>query len=571
MTQAPVMQVIQQIKDVPPFTEVINSSGGYTRYQEHRNYVAILVDLPDGLIWHEVVTGKAEIKPDAHIICTGRFHDAHHTVLSSIMADLRKHARIHLPLVATANIIDALHNQDRLNKREDDTEAMSKEENSEIIRSFDAICQQALAQNASDIHFQINDEGSRANIKFRVNGGIVMHTDMTRNRAIQLVRTAYTSLADPDSRNDSYSERDYQDCAIDRVYREGRVRMRYASSPTAPDGTDVVLRLLPIGLKDNKRLRFEDLGYDAWHANEIARAFARSQGITIIAGTTGSGKSTTLKHAIEGIAIERSDAIIRTIEQPVEYEIRGARQSSVVPKKDGSGENPFARAIRSAMRQDPDVLMIGEIRDEQTADLAVLAVRSGHQAMSTIHAESALNIIDRLNGLGIKRDDLASPGLISGLAYQRLMPTLCPHCRIPMQQTEDSLPEHTPIRSTLERLQHLLGKAHSSCIYFRNHKGCPHCSRGKLGRTLCAEVIRPSLDILEAIRTGDSISAFRVWRGQIVPGRMDHFGGRTAFEHGLTKMIAGKVCPADIEHGFNWLDEDNAMEWFETSGTWELV
>lgn len=558
---------IQTLRDIPSYTEVLNREGGwYTRYADQRRFVAILVNTP-GRAWKDVIASQTDVRPEIHIVCTGRFHDQSHAMLGSIMADMRKHGAVNPPIIASINVIDTLHNESQKKAVIEETKFV-EEDLGDVIHSFDNICKRAIRAKASDIHFQINEENKHSQILFRQNGSIIVHSELSRERALNLVRAAYNSLADQDSRKDNFNQFEFQNARIPRSYNEGRVILRYASLPVSPDSLDVVLRILPIGMKDERILGFDELGYSHWHKNQIERAFARSQGITIIAGTTGSGKSTTLKHALERLALDRPDAIIRTIEEPVEYEIRKTRQTPVVRNKDGEGESPFAKAIKAAMRGDPDVLMIGEIRDEQTADLAVLAVRSGHQAMATIHAESALNIIDRMHGLKVDREDLASPGLLSALVYQRLVPVMCDHCKIPMKDSARHFAGKDEGREkTIKRLHTLLDGKTSNHIYMRNPTGCPHCGHtGKASRTVCVEVVRPSMDLLQAFRDGNTLEALKLWRSTVKHGEPENYSGRTAFEHGLFKMFNGQICPSDIEHSFNWLDEDNALEWMGNSG-----
>lgn len=559
---------LQTLNGIPAYTEVINrEGGGYARYSDQRRYVAIITNTP-GRTWKEVVSSTTGVRPEIYIVCTGKFHDHSHAILGSIMADMRKHGSVHPPIIASLNVIDTLHNESQ--KKAVVAESKPVEEDlGDVIHSFDSICKRAIRAKASDIHFQINEENQLSRILYRQNGSIVLASELSRERALNLVRAAYNSLADQDSRKDNFNQFEFQNARIPRTYNEGRVILRFASLPVSPDSLDVVLRILPIGMKDERILGFDELGYSSWHKDQIERAFARSQGITIIAGTTGSGKSTTLKHALERLALDRPDSIIRTIEEPVEYEIRKTRQTPVVRNKEGeAAESPFAKAIKAAMRGDPDVLMIGEIRDEQTADLAVLAVRSGHQAMATIHAESALNIIDRMHGLKVDREDLASPGLLSALVYQRLVPVMCEHCRIPMRDAARHFAGSDEGREkTINRLFTLLEGKTSNQIYMRNPTGCPHCGHtGKSSRTVCVEVIRPTMDMLQAFREGNTLEALKLWRSAIKPGEPENYNGRTAFEHALFKMFKGQICPSDIEHGFNWLDEENALEWMESSG-----
>ncbi|AQS39912.1 Type II/IV secretion system protein [Shewanella psychrophila] len=213
-------------------------------------------------------------------------------------------------------------------------------------------------------------------------------------------------------------------------------------------------------------------------------------GLLLITGVTGSGKSTTIKNVLEWMYNKKygSNACFVTVEDPVEYRIMGAIQSSVVRLKEGV--NPFLPALKSAMRRDPDVLMIGETRDDQTATALTGAIESGHYAVTTVHAGSVTTAIQRLESLGVKKDRLASPGFIAGIITQTLVPILCGHCKVYWGT---------------DNFEHRL--------FTKNIGGCEKCNcSGTAGRRPVFEMLVPDLNMLQEIAAGNPTKVYKHWR-----------------------------------------------------------
>ncbi|MCX8146835.1 MAG: ATPase, T2SS/T4P/T4SS family, partial [Azovibrio sp.] len=167
----------------------------------------------------------------------------------------------------------------------------------------------------------------------------------------------------------------------------------------------------------------------------------------------------------------------------MEYKIPGAYQTPVLRNEsfgDVAKVSPFMKALRQLMRADPDIIMVGEIRDMETAQLAIQGVRSGHMLVSTIHADGAPICFDRLIGMGVERNDLCSVGLIAGLIYQKLVPVLCEHCKIPYGEWLASNDYDEALDS---RIRRVVPEDELRQLYFRNRAGCPHCDHdGVRGR-----------------------------------------------------------------------------------------
>jgi type II secretory ATPase GspE/PulE/Tfp pilus assembly ATPase PilB-like protein len=280
-------------------------------------------------------------------------------------------------------------------------------------------------------------------------------------------------------------------------------------------------------------------------------------GVIIVAGETGSGKSTTLANAIRGVIRDNSrngvpEISVYTLEEPVETLIPGADQVPV------SGKGAMAKAMRNVLRLDPDVIMVGEVRDQETAELMATAVQSGHKVLTTVHTSSALEVPGRLIGqqLRLPLDLIASPNFIAGLIFQRLLPVLCEHCKRPLQATDLAHSGNLRDRELHERLKRV--GAHKDNTLFTRGAGCPRCDNtGYKGRTVCAEVVLPDNTMLKHWAHGNLFDAIEYWRSIRESNNNPHSSqGRTALEHALSKMMAGKICPHDVEHGFGNLDAD---------------
>ena len=339
---------------------------------------------------------------------------------------------------------------------------LETEDDAPIIRMINALLTQAARDGASDIHIEAFENSSL--VRFRVDGTL---RDIVRpKRALHAALVSRIKIMAA------------LDIAEKRMPQDGRITLRVGGRPvdvrvsTLPTGHGerVVLRLLE---KDVSRLDVNNLGM----AEHTLRAFDalvhQPHGIILVTGPTGSGKSTTLYAAIR--RIDHSTTNIMTVEDPIEYDIEGIGQTQVNPKIDMT----FSRALRAILRQDPDVVMIGEIRDLETAQIAVQASLTGHLVLATLHTNDSAAAITRLIDMGIE-PFLLSSSLIGVLA-QRLVRRLCPHCRQP-----------DPIARGWRAI------------------GCPQCSQtGYRGRTGIYELLTINDTMRQIIHNGASDSALR--------------------------------------------------------------
>ena len=396
----------------------------------------------------------------------------------------------------------------------------------------------AVAEDASDIH--IVRRRRTAKVSLRIDGRIVPHVEWSDQMADQTCRFIYEVMGY--DQEVTWNRHEPQDAVVDTVLPNGRrVRVRVGTIPASPDGYDMVLRILP-GSGDT--LRLQQLGYDSSQLKAIHELASRPSGLVVMAGGVGSGKSTSIVGILhEELEMHQSRLRIITVEDPPERVIPGATQVPVVRKRGTAAGDEFSFAIRGALRCDPDTLMVGEIRDLQSAVLAIKFAQSGHRVYTTVHASTALGIVGRLVGLGVDSTLLCMPDVLKGLAFQTLVPQLCPSCKIPTDEWLREEPADTARRKEItDRAAAALesrGYEAASAAY-RASSGCRECGfSGVSGRTLMAEITQPDDDMLLYLSRGDYISAKRHW--------IENLSGQPVEEHGIRLMALGTVSPSDVE------------------------
>lgn len=431
---------------------------------------------------------------------------------------------------------------------------------SEAHAQWDLILSRSIRAGASDIHFDASH--GRGVVKHRVLGELEKAGfETTQKKATSLASSMYNTMVDAGTTKGGFDPRTNQTASVTRSYDTGRVRLRYEHVPIEPDGISLTLRIIHLGVSSDNR-HPKALGYSEDQLAAFTRIFSRASGMILFIGSTGSGKSTSAATFLTQLMRERPSKLLRTVEEPVELLIPGSNvtQTSVARSqvKDGNDSSVFLKVLSSMMRSDPDYLMVGEIRDSATAKLAIQAVRSGHLCVSTIHADSAVSAYDRLFGMGVARTDIASPGLVAGMAFQVLVPVLCSHCKVPASDVTDEA-EFNGIMAQLRRKAEMDNRDPMSAtdsVYFRSAKGCKECNgRSISSRTVCAELLTPTKDIISAIREGDLIKALECWRKTINADDPSDMTGRTAFEHACWKMDQGDISPLDVVMSFHPLDE----------------
>lgn len=348
----------------------------------------------------------------------------------------------------------------------------------------------AVNMGASDLHITRNDV--LAQFEARVNGVLMPFMQIKSQQCDELVFVLYNVEAT--TRDTTWNRAIPQNANI--LYNlDGKpFRFRYAHFPIfgeTPDCYHAVLRIIPSGLQKNNIGSIDKIGVSDAELTDLKKILSNPYGAYVIAGTTGSGKSTTLKSLMEWLQIHRYDdrGCFLTVEDPVEYQIYGAKQSSVV-SVDGGG---FHAAIKSALRRDPDVLMVGEIRDNVSANALAGAVESGHYCFTTVHAGNIVSLLQRMSALGIGSDKLSTPGFIAGLQCQKLVPVLCESCK------------------QVHEVKTISGREFT--LYTAGEKGCPKCKHsGIKGRQLAMEYFLPTYEELATISRQEWLNTYALWR-----------------------------------------------------------
>ena len=383
----------------------------------------------------------------------------------------------------------------------DSEDLLDANDDAPIIRLINAMLTEAIKEKASDIHIETYER--HLQVRFRVDGVLREILRLRRNLASLLISRIKVMAR--------------LDIAEKRVPQDGRMVLRIGgravdvrvSTLPSNHGERIVLRLLD---KNSVSLDLAALGMSPQNQRHIDALIRRPHGIILVTGPTGSGKSTTLYAALS--RLNPQDRNIMTVEDPVEYELDGISQTQDNPKVDMT----FARSLRAILRQDPDVVLVGEIRDSETAQIAVQASLTGHLVLSTLHTNSAAGALSRLQDMGIP-PFLLSTSLLAVLA-QRLVRTLCPRCRQSCQASAElakdmDIPPETTIWQPA---------------------GCQHCSfTGYHGRTGLHELLLIDDRIRMAIYQGEGeLSITRLAGGRYLTlrgdGRQKVLAGETSWE-----------------------------------------
>jgi general secretion pathway protein E len=385
---------------------------------------------------------------------------------------------------------------------------MGGEELSLAVQRVDQMFIQALEAGASDIH--MHPEHNALRIRFRIDGVLHEHEVVTQPDLIQAMISRVKLAA-----NMHLDEkRDTQDGRIDMEYLDRRLSARVSCIPTL-NGERIVMRILDPA---KMQVKLDALGMPQEVLAHWRRALQVAYGMLVVTGPTGSGKTSTLYASLH--TLDRVHRNIVTVEDPVEYEFPDNVMQVQVTEK-----ITFPRALRAMLRHDPDVIMIGEIRDRESLQIGVQAALTGHLVLSTLHTNNAIETISRMIDMGAE-DYLIAATLQCAMA-QRLVRIICPDCRVPYQPTPDEV-------AALKIPQEWLSQAR-----FFAGKGCPKCMHtGYRGRTGIFELLRISPAIREAIvsrASGDQIMQIAVKEGF-----------RMMLDDGRDKVLRGITTPREV-------------------------
>ncbi len=378
-----------------------------------------------------------------------------------------------------------------------------------IIRLVSLIISHALQARASDIHIEPFE--NRLIVRYRVDG--VMHEVESPPRRFSAAVISRIKIM---ASLDIAERRLPQDGRIKLRLQGKEIDLRVSTVPTM-HGESVVMRILD---KSGTTLDFATLGFDAVGLERFSQVLSQPHGIVLVTGPTGSGKTTTLYTALD--KLNKPDIKILTVEDPVEYQMEGINQIQVKPQIGLT----FANALRSIVRQDPDVIMIGEIRDLETAQIAVQSALTGHMVLSTLHTNDAASTINRLLDMGM--DDYLLTSTVNGILAQRLVRTLCSHCR----QAYPALPE------VVEEMQ-LQRYTSANPVTLYRPVGCEECGgTGYSGRVSIVELLVMTDTIRSMIMR--HVTSGEVRQQAIVDGM------QTMYENGLSKAVAGVTTIEEV-------------------------
>ncbi|MFZ3089085.1 MAG: type II secretion system ATPase GspE [Nitrospirota bacterium] len=449
-------------------------------------------------------------------------------------------SNIRLCIASSNNIIDLinrLHSKE-MNKAEDAVEELNEDDisflsseieepedlldvtdDAPIIRLVNSMFSQAIRDRASDIHIEPYEK--EVVVRFRIDG--ILYNILNIKKRFHASITSRTKVMAG------------MNIAEKRLPQDGRIKLKIAGKdidirvsviPVA-FGERIVLRLLH---REDVLLGLEDIGLSGDNLDKINNLITKPHGIVLVTGPTGSGKTTTLYSCLS--KINAPDKNIITIEDPIEYQLKGIGQIQVNAKINLT----FANGLRSILRQDPDVILIGEIRDTETAEIAIQASLTGHLVFSTLHTNDAAGAVTRLVDMKVE-PFLVSSSVIAILA-QRLVRVLCPDCRV----------KYIPAAEEIVRLE--LGKIETEDIHFYRAAGCERCTNtGYLGRAGIYELLVIDDDIRALIMKetdSNTIKAMAIKRGM-----------KTLRQDGAGKVMAGittvdEVIRVTQREGVEW-------------------
>ena len=408
----------------------------------------------------------------------------------------------------TAGDVEVVEGDEESWAKADIFELKESADEAPVVRLVNMILVDAIRRGASDIHLEPYEKVFR--VRFRVDG--VLHEIMTPPKRLE---TALTSRVKIMSTMDIAERRLPQDGRIKLRYNQREIDFRVSTLPTI-FGEKTVLRILD---KESLQLDLTMLGFDPWSLEQFNKAIHQPYGMILITGPTGSGKTTTLYSAIH--TINSPDVNIMTAEDPVEYNLKGVNQVQI---NEGIGRT-FGAALRSFLRQDPDVILVGETRDLETAQIGIRAALTGHLVLSTLHTNDCPGTVARLLDMGIP-PFLVSSALTLILA-QRLGRKICKDCKQPYEADEESLVPYGHVPQGLGKVQ------------FYKGKGCHTCSfTGMKGRVAIYEVMPIGDELRELIlRNAPTAEILQLALAQ---------GMKTLRQNALQKVIDGVTTLEEV-------------------------
>lgn len=420
------------------------------------------------------------------------------------------------------------------------TRGTTQTDTAQMQREFLGLVQKAAEVGSSDIHIIVKRSG--AQVRIRADGVMMKLQDMTASTALDLCQAAFAMA---DASDTTYMPMEYQGARVNESslrgtalrFPSGVQAVRLQFNPLPAGGRYMVARLL-YAQKAGSESDVDELGYAPNQIAQIKDMRRKPFGIVIISGPTGSGKSTTLQRGLTALMREKPGINVLTIEDPPEYVIEGAAQLPVTNAKTAEERSEkFRQAITASLRSDPDVIMIGEIRDGASAHLAFEAAMTGHGVWASLHANDAVSILDRLRDQTVEPYKLCDASLMIGLIGQRL---------VRRTRQEGSVGFEEGVRlgmvdaRTASVIRDLAGDRLDAIRFAGTHQ-YDEGERNKAfsGRTVVAETILPDQQFLDYVRTDQKAKAVAYW--------IENLDGMTMLEHAVVKCLKGEIDPREVE------------------------
>ena len=414
----------------------------------------------------------------------------------------------------------------------------------EMQKTFISLLEIAAKSGSSDIH--INVDKYTALIRIRSDGVMTKLREMPSGPALELCNAVFNMTETSEA---TYKPLDYQQARMTEgslkglKFPKGVQSVRLQFNPLPAGGRYLVARLL-YDQKVGSDADIDELGYTKNQIQDIRKMRRKTIGINIICGPTGSGKSTTLQRSLTATLRERPGINAITIEDPPEYIIEGATQLPVVSAITQEERTlNFTLAMNAVLRDDPDMIMIGEIRDVVSANLAYSAAETGHGVWASLHANSAIGILDRLRDLGLELFKLCDASKFTGLVGQRLVRKIHPNYKCDFKEAVDNkLISH----DVANRLEELAGDKIANVRFAATHK-VKVFNEAYKGRTVCAETILLDQEFLDIYLAGKKTEALRYWKSDR--------NGMDMLEHGLALVLQGSVDVRAVEDSVGLIED----------------
>ncbi len=476
----------------------------------------------------------------------GENHKFDGRVLSFEVLARRKKLPISKPIYVSQNEINTVYSIGERAQIAADTSDDSVLDQLQMQKDFVNIITQAAAQKVSDVHVVIADSSQ---ILFRVNGMMKVEMEYGKEWGESFVRAAFASADISDS---NYAQNEFQGAqklgSTPLRGSKGKLMLphnvlaiRLQFNPIAFGSQYLVMRLLYADDNPDGSGDLSSLGFGQFEEDLFYRLRAAPVGVSIVAGPTGSGKSTTLQRNMIKLLQEKNYELnLLTVEDPPEYPIPGARQMPVTnANTEEEKAEQFTKALSAALRSDPDVIMVGEIRALASAQLTFQGALSGHGMWATLHANSAPAILNRFRDMGVETFKLLDPEIMKGLISQRLFRKLCPHCRMSVKERQND--------PSFQRLRTALGDFGVENAYVRG-PGCKMCNgTGVKGRMSVPEIVLPDATFLELMIKGETRRAIDYWTSDL--------NGRTLKEAAIERMLKGYIDLDEVERWCGLLDQ----------------